>query len=176
MIIKIVARKTSVKDSFRERAEKKLSKFDKFFDENASADVTVTNERERETVEVTIRSRGMLFRSEATTSDRVDSLEAVTDALSRQIVKNKKKLEKKFKAAPVDFSAVDYQGEPEEEYDVVKTKHFPVKPMSVEEAILQMNLLGHTFFMFRNALNNEINLVYRRKNGTYAVIEPDEEE
>lgn len=176
MNINIVARKTVAKDSFRDRVEKKLAKFDKFFDDDANAVVTVTNERDRETVEITIRSRGMYFRSEQTTSDRFDSLEAVTDSLTRQIVKNKSKLEKKFKAAPVDFSTFDAADYAEDSYDIVKVKRFPIKPMTVEEAILQMNMLGHTFFMFRNGTTNEINLVYKRKNGDYAVIEPEEDD
>lgn len=176
MTIKIVGRKTTVKDSFRDRAEKKLAKFDKFFNDDAEAVVTVTNERDRETVEVTIRARGMYFRAEQTTGDRLDSLEAVADALSRQIVKNKSKLEKKWKtdALPL-FAEEAEEPEYEETYDIVRTKRFPIKPMSVEEAILQMNLLGHTFFMFRNAHTNEINLVYKRKKGDYAVIEPDDD-
>ena len=174
MKINIVARKTVVKDSFRDRVEKKLLKFDKFFDDDATAVVTVTNERDRETVEITIRSRGMYFRSEQTTSDRFDSLEAVTDSLTRQIVKNKSKLEKKFKSTPVDFSPFASDNYDEDDYDIVKVKRFPIKPMTVDEAILQMNMLGHTFFMFRNGTTNEINLVYKRKNGDYAVIEPED--
>lgn len=176
MTIKIVGRKTTVKDSFRDRAEKKLAKFDKFFNDDAEAVVTVTNERDRETVEVTIRARGMYFRAEQTTGDRLDSLEAVADALSRQIVKNKSKLEKKWKTDTLPLFAEEAEEpEYEETYDIVRTKRFPIKPMSVEEAILQMNLLGHTFFMFRNAHTNEINLVYKRKKGDYAVIEPDDD-
>ncbi len=176
MTIKIVGRKTTVKDSFRDRVEKKLAKFDKFFNDDAEAVVTVTNERDRETVEVTIRARGMYFRAEQTTTDRLDSLEAVTDALSRQIVKNKSKLEKKWKTDLMPaFTEEAEEVDDEESYDIVRTKRFPIKPMSVEEAILQMNLLGHTFFMFRNAHTNEINLVYKRKKGDYAVIEPDDD-
>ncbi len=170
MNINIVSRKTTVKDSFRDRVEKKLSKFDKFFDDDANAVVTVTNERERETVEITVRSRGMYFRSEQTTSDRFDSLEAAVDSLTRQIVKNKSKLQR-YKSAPVDFPSFDVEDFSEEAYDIVKVKRFPIKPMSVEEAILQMNMLGHSFFMFRNADTDEINVVYKRKNGDYAVIE-----
>ena len=118
----------------------------------------------------------MYFRAEQTTTDRLDSLEAVTDALSRQIVKNKSKLEKKWKTDLMPaFTEEAEEVDDEESYDIVRTKRFPIKPMSVEEAILQMNLLGHTFFMFRNAHTNEINLVYKRKKGDYAVIEPDDD-
>ena len=100
MNITITARKTSVRDSFRERIEKKLAKLDRFFDENANATVTVTNEGDRETVEVTIQARGMFYRAEKTTSDRFDSLEAVVDSLFRQIVKNKDHLGKRLREMP----------------------------------------------------------------------------
>ncbi len=170
MNITITARKTSVKDSFRERVEKKLSKLDRFFDESANAIVTITNERDRETVEVTVQSAGMFFRAEKTTSDRIDSLEAVVDSLFKQIVKNKTKLEKRLRDTAFDPSYHD--DVIEDHYKVVKTKKFAVKPMDVEEAILQMNMLEHEFFMFRNVDNGDVNVVYKRKNGDYGLIEP----
>jgi len=94
MNITISSRKTTVKDSFREWAEKKLKKLDRFFEEDAQAAIVVSNERDRETVEITVQSRGMIFRAEKTSADRLDSLDAVVDSLIRQIVKNKNKLEK----------------------------------------------------------------------------------
>src|SRR5699024_1553791 len=97
MNIVITARKTTVKDSFKERIEKKLAKFDRFFDD-ATATVVVTNEKDRETVEITIQSMGMFFRAEKTTGDRIDSLESVTDSLMKQIIRNKSKLQKKFRS------------------------------------------------------------------------------
>lgn len=174
MNITISARNTVVKDSFKERVDKKLSKFDRFFDE-AEAFVTVTNEGERETVEVTIKSKKLVFRAEKTTSDRIDSLESVCDLLFRQIVKNKSKLEQRLKASAFNAEYDDAPYQPEE-YQVVRTKRFPVKPMDVEEAILQMNMLGHDFFVYRNVATNEVNVVYKRNNGAYGVIEASEEE
>lgn len=172
MNITIKSRKTTVKDSFKERVQKKLSKLDRFFDETAEAVVTVTNEGERETVEITVRAAGMNFRAEKTTNDRMDSLEAVVDLLVRQIVKNKSKLEQRLRT---DAFASEYNDPAleAEDYSVVKTKRFPVKPMSVEEAILQMNMLGHQFFLYRDAVDNEINLVYVRRDGKYGVIVPE---
>lgn len=102
MNITITARKTSVRDSFKERIDRKLAKLDRFFDDSANAIVTVTNEGDRETVEVTIQSRGMFYRAEKTTSDRFDSLEAVVDSLFRQIVKNKNKLGKRLRDTAFD--------------------------------------------------------------------------
>lgn len=175
MNITISSRKTTVKDSFRDWAEKKLKKLDRFFEEDAQAAIVVTNERERETVEVTVQSRGMIFRAEKTSADRLDSLDAVVDALTRQIIKNKNKLEKKgkTKAAGLEglegYSAADVA---EEEYHVVKTKEFDLKPMSVDEAILQMNMLDHQFYMFQNDANDLVCIVYKRNDGDYGLLEP----
>ncbi len=178
MTINITARKTIVKDLFREKIEKKLGKFDRFFDDAATALVTVTNESGRETVEVTIKANNMIFRAEKTTEDRSESLDGVVDLLFKQIVKNKSRLDKKVRESAFDGIAVelgdmDYE---EEEIQIVKNKKFPIKPMTPEEAILQMNLLGHQFFMFSNAHTGEINLVYTRKTGQYGLIEPSEAE
>ena len=172
MKIIITARKTTIKDSFRERAEKKLSKLDRFFNADAQATVVVTNEKERETVEVTIYAGGMFFRAEKTTSDRLDSLEQVVDALFRQIVKNKSKLEGRGKTIPFDTPVEGYEDLQDEQYRVVRSKKFPVKPMSVDEAILQMNMLGHSFFMFRSDETHEICVVYKRNDGNYGLLEP----
>lgn len=175
MNITITARKTSVRESFKERISTKLSKLDRFFDDSANAIVTVTNEGDRETVEVTIQSKGMFYRAEKTTSDRFDSLEAVVDSLIRQIVKNKNKLEKRLRDTAFDVSNVEV-GEEEEkqtgEYKVERVKRFVMRPMDVNEAILQMNLLAHEFFVFLNAETDETNVVYKRHNGTYGVLEP----
>ncbi len=174
MNISIISRNTSVRDNFRERCEKKLSKFDRFFDDDAKAVVTVSNQNGRETVEVMISSGGMFFRAEKTTSDRFDSLEAVADSLSRQIVRNKTKLERKFKSGKFLQEAEDEGIQPEENYGVVRTKKFHVNHMDVQEAILQMNMLGHSFFLFRDPATGEINVVYRRSDGNYGLLIPEE--
>ncbi|MEG2174320.1 MAG: ribosome-associated translation inhibitor RaiA [Oscillospiraceae bacterium] len=172
MNISITARKTTIKDSFRERVSKKMAKFDRFFDDQANAIVTVTNERDRETVEMTINYNGMIFRAEKTTADRVDSLDAVVDVIFQQIIKNKSKLASRVRATAFDdLDEADFGAETPA-YELVKRKKFPVYPMEVEEAILQMNMLGHEFFMFENAHSGEINVVYRRHSGTYGLIEP----
>lgn len=173
MNISITARKTTVKDSFKERTAKKLAKFDRFFDDEASAVVTVTNERERETVEVTIHSNGMIFRAEKTADDRLDALDGVVDVLFKQIVKNKTKLESRVRAkAFEDLAPEDMASEEDEAYELVKRKKFVVRAMEVDEAILQMNMLGHSFFLFENPDSGELNIVYRRKGGDYGLIEP----
>ncbi len=173
MNISITARKTTVKDSFRDKIEKKLQKLDRFFDDEANAVVVVTNERGRDTVEVTITSNGMIFRSEKTTLDRSDSLEAVCDILFKQIVKNKSKLINRVREKAFDnIDAADLPTEPENEFNIVKHKKFPVHAMTVDEAILQMNMLGHQFFVFENGETGKINIVYSRHDNSYGLIEP----
>ena len=175
MNITITARKTSVRDSFKERIDRKLAKLDRFFDDSANAIVTVTNEGDRETVEVTIQARGMFYRAEKTTSDRFDSLEAVVDSLFRQIVKNKDRLGKRLRENAFDpqyLEAGEENESPEGTYHVERVKRFALRPMSVEEAILQMNLLGHSFFAFKNEdAGGAFAVVYRRNEGDYGIIE-----
>lgn len=179
MIINMAGRGTTIQDSFKDLVETKLQRFDRFFGENAVANVTITNEGHRETVEVTIHADGMVFRSERTTDDRRDSLDSVVDTLFRQIVRNKERLRDQLRrnAFDMDFESVfedelEELGEPfEDEYRIVRSKQFDLKPMLVEEAILQMNMLGHNFFMFMNAETDDIGVVYKRDDGNYGLIE-----
>ncbi|MBW7573685.1 ribosome hibernation-promoting factor, HPF/YfiA family [Caproiciproducens faecalis] len=178
MKITVTGRKVNLRDNFKELAAKKLSRFDRVFDEDAQAGVVVTLERNRQTVEITIKSRGMIYRAEATDFEMNDALDQVISALGRQIRKNKTRLEKEIHSAALDQYVQDYLHTAEEddsEYKIVRTKHFFVKPLSTEEAILQMNLLGHQFFMFRDENSGEINVVYKRKDGNYGLLEPDAE-
>lgn len=178
MKISITGRKVNLRDNFKELATKKLSRFDRIFDEDAQANVVVTLERNRQTVEITIKSRGRIYRAEATDFEMNDALDQVISALGRQIRKNKTRLEKEIHSSALDEYVQDYLHSSEEEsgeYKIVRKKHFFVKPLSVEEAILQMNLLGHQFFMFRDEESGEINVVYKRKDGNYGLLEPDVE-
>lgn len=182
MKVTITGRKVNLRDNFKELATKKLSRFERIFDEDADAHVVVTVEHNRQTVEITIRQRGMIYRAEATDYEMNDALDRVISALGRQIRKNKTKLEKKIHSGAIDqyiaentFTTDAIEEEPKEEFKVVKSKRFSVSPMSVDEAILQMNLLGHQFFMFRNADTEEINVVYKRKEGGYGLLEPEED-
>lgn len=175
MTINVSARNTTVRDTFKKSLEKKLAKLDRFFDEAVVAHVTVIHENGRETVEVTIRASGMVFRAEKTTGDRLDSLDLVVDALFRQIIKNKTKLEKRLrKTAFAPGYDDDFIGA-ESSYQITRSKRFSVKPMDPEEAILQMNLIGHSFYMFRSSENGEICVVYRRQDGSYGLLEPEAE-
>ncbi len=174
----IVGRKVNLRDNFKERVYKKLGKFEKIYSEDAEATVTVTLEKNRQTVEVTIRDGVMVYRAESTALEMNDALDAVVDILGGQIRKNKTKLSKKIKAESLEQYFLEDAGAAEEamrdeEYDVVRTKTFTVKPLSVEEAILQMNLIGHEFFMFLNSATSKINVVYKRKGNTYGLLEPE---
>ena len=172
----IVGRKVNLKDNFKDRVYKKLGKFEKIYSEDAEATVTVTLEKNRQTVEVTIRDGAMVYRAESTALEMNDALDAVVDILAGQIRKNKTKLSKKMRA---DSLAQYFENEAgddedvlaEDDYSVVRTKTISLKPLSVEEAILQMNLIGHEFFMFRNSSTNAINVVYKRKGNTYGLLE-----
>lgn len=179
MNVTITGRKVNLRDNFKELAKKKLSRFDRIFDEDAKATVVVTVEKNRQTVEITIVSRGMIYRAESVDSEMNNALDQVISALGRQIRKNKSRLDKAIHTGALDEYVHDYlpntEEDESEEYKIVRTKHFFVKPLSVEEAILQMNMLGHQFFMFRNGTTGEINVVYKRKDGNYGLLEPDVE-
>lgn len=174
MKITYTARKVNLRDNFKERVEKKLEKFKKLFSENASVNVVVTLEKNRQTVEITIRDVGMVYRAESTMPEMNDALDKVVDILMRQIRKNKTRLEKKIKSGSLnDFIAETADAdELEEEYQVVRRKMVIVKPLSVEEAILEMNMINHDFFLFTNAETNDVNVVYKREDGNYGLLEP----
>lgn len=172
MNIKIVGRKVTLRENFKSLVEKKLAKFDRIFDEDAEATVTVTLEKNRQTVEITVKQRGMIYRAESTSIEMNEALDVVVSKLGKQIRKNKTRLENSKKVKSIDMAEA-YYDEPEEEYYVAKIKRFFVKVMTVEEAILQMNLLSHEFFMFRNDSSGEINVVYKRNDGSYGLLEPE---
>lgn len=174
-------KKISLNDSIKEYAEKKISKLDKYFPEEADAFVTFAVEKKnRCVVELTIRSaNGTLFRAQTEDPDG-DMRGAIDEAVSfidRRIRKNKTRLAKNLRAdalvssVPAEFDVVE-----DNDFDVIRTKRFAVKPMSPEEAILQMNLLDHSFFVFRSSEDDGLSIVYRRKNGGYGLIVTDEEE
>ena len=175
MKVTCTGRKVNLKDSFVERAEKKLAKLDKFFSDNAEANVTVTVEKDWQTVEITVKDKGFTCRAEKAADRMEDAFEAAQDLLTRRIVKNRKKLENRvYQPAVEEFAVEVHEEEPEEEYSIIREKHFSCKPSTVEEAILEMNMLGHTFFLFRDADTDEVHAVYRRKDGCYGVLIPEE--
>lgn len=168
-------RNTTVSDAMLEKAQKKVGKFAKFFRPDTEAVLTFDVEKDRNIFEVTIKSKGLFVRAEETTDDMYASIDLVIEKLERQIRKYKTRLGKRIHQeamVPENFD-LDESIDEEEEPRIVRTKRFAFKPMDVEEAILQMNLLGHNFFVFTNAENEQVNVVYKRKNGNYGLIEPE---
>ena len=172
MKMNFTARQMKVYDSVKEMAQKKLAKFDKFFAEGAEMDITFSMPNELEKVEVTIRSQGFVFRAEEASDSFATSVDRTIDALERQIRKNKTRLQKKLRAEGFELLLAGGD-DAEEEYDEIKVKTFSFKPMSVEEAILQMNLIGHDFYVFKDATSLETCVVYKRKAGGYGLIVPE---
>ncbi len=174
MKFNIIGKKITVNEKNSEYIKKKIGKLDKFFKTEAEARIVIGTVKDKEYIEATIYYDGIIFRAEILDNDVFTATDKVVDLIERQIRKNKTKLEKKTKREAFDDSVLlsgdDYSGE-EEEFKVVRTKRFQVKPMSVEEAILQMDLLGHSFFVFKNQETEEMNVVYKRKDGNYAIIE-----
>jgi len=169
-------KKVPLSDSIKDYAAKRLSKLDRYFPEEASAAVTFSVEREHLcSVEITIRGGGNLFRAqtEEPDGDMRSALDAAAGYIERQILKNKTRLSKSLRGDAFPAAAVpgDFDVTEEKEFNIVRTKRFSVKPMSPEEAILQMNLLDHSFFVFRNIDDPSLSIVYRRKNGGYGLIE-----
>jgi len=161
--------------SLKDHATKKLNKIEKFFKPETECHLTFAVEKSRHIFEATIIAKGLFIRAEETTGDMYASIDAVIDKLERQIRKNKTKLGRRIRqeAFIPDNFQIDENIEEENNFKVVKSKRFAIKPMSIEEAILQMNLLGHSFFVFSNAQTNEVNVVYKRKDGDYGLIEPE---
>lgn len=170
MKITVNARQMEVPADFRELSEKKIAKLDKYFRDDANAYITLSKKRGKEILELTISSCGTLYRSEEEDSTFNNALDTALDVIERQIRKNKTRLEKRIKnftAEKYDIPDID-----EENEFKIRVKSFSINPMSPEEAILQMNLLGHSFFVFENDITEEINVVYKRKDNNYGMIVP----
>ena len=171
MKITTTGRQLAVRESMKELAEKKLAKFDRFFGEDAEAVVKFSVIGDLERVEVTILYNGTIFRSEEENSTFANALDCAVESLERQMRKNKTRLEKRVKENAFDDIGED-EFEEEAEFDI-RVKTFPFKPMSAEEAIMQMNLLEHQFYGFTDAETGKTCVVYRRKAGGYGLIIPE---
>ncbi len=174
MTFTFTGKKYEVSDELKAYAEKKIGKIDKLFRTESDASVTFSVERGRCTAEVTIRNNGMFYRVTETTSDMFASIDSACAALVRQVRKNKTRLEKRLRDGAFErTSAPEAIPEDEEEadYRIIRTKRFALKPMSPEEAVMQMDLLGHTFFAFRNQeADDAFSVVYKRRDGGYGMI------
>ena len=172
-------KKVNIPNYIHNYAEKKVGKLDRYFKEDATAAITFSIEKDRNQVEVTIRSSGTIFRVSESSSDMRASIDAAVASLERQFRKNKSRLEKRLRQGAFERTIDEAEvasfvpdGPEEGEYRIVRTKTFPIKPMTQEEAILQMNLLGHSFVAFRNEdADGSFAVVYRRNDGDYGIIE-----
>ncbi len=167
----------NVSEDLKALVTKKLSKFDKFFRDGAEAFVTFNRRHDQECLEITISANGTLFRSEKKNVTFQNALDDCIEAIERQIRKNKTRLEKRLRegafAVPASDDIPDLPEIEEEKELIIRTKKFPFKPMTPDEAILQMNLLGHEFFVFVDSQSEETCVVYKRDDGNYGLIVPE---
>lgn len=160
----------TVRESLKLAIEKKLGKFDKFFGETTDALVTCRVRKGDKILEITVNYGGTTFRSEAESDTFITALDRAVEGLERQIRKNKTRVEKVVKRGAFVIDEDDDDEYIEEEEFNIRVKTFPFKPMTAEEAVLQMNLLGHSFFAFTDADTNKVAVVYKRKEGSYGMI------
>ena len=174
MRITISGKNIEVSDYLRELVEKKVGKLDRYFPRDAEVKVTMAVERNRHIVEVTIPYPGGIIRGEEVTGDMYASIDNVLDKLEKQIIRHRTKLEKSLKAEAFRYSepvfSDSYEDVEEEGPHIVRVKRFDIKPMSIDEASLQMALLGHSFYVFSNSDTGDINVLYVRKDGNYGMI------
>lgn len=172
MNVNVRGKNIEVTPALREYVIKRIGKLERYFDDLRDAQVTLIVEKDTHKVEVTIPVNGMILRGEDDSNDMYASIDLVMEKLEKQINKYKGKFSKKARTLetkaghPLPIEEID-------EEEIVKTKRFPVKPMPVEEAIMQMNMIGHSFFVFSNAETEQVNVLYRRKDGNYGLIEPE---
>lgn len=173
----IIGKQMNVSEDLKALVTKKLSKFDKFFRDGAEAFVTFNRRHDQECLEITISANGTLFRSEKKNTTFQNALDQCVDAIERQIRKNKTRLEKRYREGGfvVPPTEIDDAAETveEEKEIIIRTKKFSFKPMTPEEAVLQMNLLDHEFFVFVDSSTEDTCVVYKRDDGNYGLIVPE---
>ena len=174
MRIKITGRNIELTEGLKAAVEDKLNKLEKYFTPDTEVNVTLSVEKERQKVEVTIPMKGSYIRSEQVSSDMYVSIDLVEEIIERQLKKYKNKIvDKQQAAASFSKAYVENDYTDDEEIKIVRTKKFDIKPMYPEDASVQMELLGHNFFVFFNAETEQVNVVYKRKGNTYGLIEPE---
>ena len=174
MKFNIVGKNIEVTEGLRAAVEDKIGKLEKFFTEDTEVHVTLSVEKDRQKIEVTIPMKGSIIRSEQVSSDMYVSIDLVEEIIERQLKKYKNKLVDKKQGAGSfrqEFLEKDYMDD--EEVQIIRTKKFDIKPMYPEDACIQMELLGHNFFVFCNAETDQVNVVYKRKGNTYGLLEPE---
>ena len=170
----ITGRNIDVTEGLKSAVEEKLGKLDRFFAPETEVNVTLSVEKERQKIEVTIPVKGNIIRSEQVSSDMYVSIDLVEEVIERQLKKYKNKIvSKQQNATAFAQEFVDKDYDDEDDVKIIRTKRFGIKPMDPEEACVQMELLGHNFYVFFNSETEEVNVVYKRKGNTYGLIEPE---
>lgn len=175
MKVIVLAKNMKLTPSLKEAVEKKLSKLDKYFSPDVEAKATLSVQKGKHKIEVTIPFNGVILRCEESTEDMYKSIDIIEDKVERQIRKQKTKLQRRNSNESVrylNFDNIEGKGE-DDNSTVVKTKKFLVKPMLTDEAILQMELVGHSFYVYKDAETNDVRVLYKRKDGNYGLIEPE---
>jgi putative sigma-54 modulation protein len=176
MLVTVKGKNIEVTNALREYADKKVAKIAKFFEKSpVGAQVTLSTERGKHIVEITAQVNGLLLRGEAKTDDMYASIDGAIEKIERQVHKYKTKLNRKFQKENQVVLIPAVAPAPKEDFEpqIKRTKRFAIKPMSIEEAVMQMDLLDHDFYVFSNSETEEVNVVYRRKDGNYGLIEPE---
>ncbi len=173
MNIIIRGKHIEVTDALKSYVAKRVGKLEKYTDEFQDITVTLLVERDRHRVEVTAPINGMILRGEEETGDMYSSIDLVLEKLERQIDKYRTRILRKMRTKALKDHEPNLPTAADEEHQLVRNKRFPAKPMSVDEAIMQLNLVGHSFYVFTNADTEQMNVVYRRKDGDYGLLEPD---
>ena len=174
MRITITGRNIEITSGLRQAVESKLAKLEKYFTPETDVIVTLSVEKERQKIEVTIPVKGNIIRSEQVSNDMYVSIDLVEEVIERQLKKYKNKIaDAKQGSAHFMPGFIEKESNDEEEIQIIRTKRFGMKPMYPEDACVQMELLGHNFFVFQNAETEEVNVVYKRRGNTYGLIEPE---
>lgn len=172
MKVKVIGKNIKITDALRNVVEQKISKLGKYFKPEVEAFVSLSVQKNTHIIEVTIPFNGVILRSEESNEDMYVSLDLVLDKIERQIRKQKTRLERRIRGNSLVYNLIpEEKNKNDEEPKIVRTKKFAMKPMSAEEAVLQMDLLGHNFFVYMDAETSDVNVVYKRKDGNYGLIE-----
>ncbi|MGN6713072.1 putative sigma-54 modulation protein [Anaerocolumna jejuensis DSM 15929] len=170
----ISGKNIEVTEGLKTAVYEKIGKLERYFTPDTEIHVTMSVEKERQKIEVTIPMKGSMVRAEQTSTDMYVSIDLVEEVIERQLRKYKNKLiEQKQAIINLNQEFIDDSFEEEDNIKIIRTKKFAIKPMDPEEACVQMELLGHNFFVYRNAETDEVNVVYKRKGNTYGLIEPE---
>ena len=177
MKVSIIGRQMNVWNEMKDTIDLKLKKLDKYFSDECSATVTLSSKHNHKCLEITINASGIMFRSEVEDETFRNALDRAIQSIERQIRKNKTRLQRKLRQGAFDYGIFETNEDIEEEGEfTIREKTFTLKPMSTEEAIMQMNLLGHSFFIFKRDEGGDVCVVYKRNDGAYGLINTEEQE